>query len=200
MLAGHGTSLEDMVETGWRDWMRSAAEAATEIVDTGRRIHFVGLSMGGVMSLLMAPVFDAESVTTVNAPQRVWDRRSRLATAYRGSKRIDVGEPPIPAPAEVLKYQQQYNGTPIGTVAELGDLILAANHNLPRVTCRALIIQSRVDETVKPVSADIIYDGISSAEKGLVWLEKSRHVAVLDVERDIIADAIVDHLKADRGQ
>ncbi len=195
LLAGHGTSLEDMVETGWRDWMRTAAEAANEIVASEQRLHLVGLSMGGVMSLLLAPVFDAASITTINAPQRIHDWRSRLATLYRGSKRIDAGEPPAPVPDELLQYQQQYNGTPIGTVAELGDLIIAARYNLFRVTCPALVIQSRVDETVKPVSAEIIYDGLGSVDKGLVWLEASRHVAVLDVERDVIADAILEHLR-----
>lgn len=195
LLAGHGTSLEDMAETGWRDWMRTAAEAATEIVAGGPRLHLVGLSLGGVIALLLAAVFDAASVTTISAPQRVWDRRSKLATLYRGSKRIDLGEPPLPVPDDVVQYQQQYTGTPVGTVAELGDLIVAVRHNLHRVTCPALVIQSRVDETVKPVSAEIIYDGLGSSDKGLVWLEKSRHVAVLDVERDVIAAAILELLE-----
>jgi len=200
LLAGHGTSLEDMVGTGWRDWMRSAAEAATQILANQQRLHLVGLSMGGVMVLLLAPVFDAASVATINAPQKVWDRRTRLATLYRGSKRIDAGDVPVDVPPEVLQYQQQYVGTPIGTVAELRDLIGAARKNLHRVTCPALVIQSRVDETVKPVSAEIIYDGLGSTDKGLAWLENSRHVAVLDVERDIIADALVEHLTAATNQ
>jgi carboxylesterase len=58
-----------------------------------------------------------------------------------------------------------------------------------------LIIQSKTDETVKPVSAEIIYDGIGSSEKGLVWLEHSRHVALLDKERDVISQAILEHLE-----
>ena len=93
------------------------------------------------------------------------------------------------------QYQQHYLDTPIGTAAELGDLIVAAGNNLQRVTCPALIIQSRTDETVKPVSAEIIYDGLASTQKGLLWLERSRHVAVIDVERDVVSDAILDHLK-----
>lgn len=195
LLAGHGTSPEDMAETGWRDWVRSAAEPAEEIVASGQRLHLVGLSMGGVISLLLAPTFGAASVTTINAPQRVWDRRNKLATMYRGSSRIEAGEPPVPAPPEMRQYQQHYLDTPIGTAAELGDLIVAAGNNLQRVTCPALIIQSRTDETVKPVSAEIIYDGLASTQKGLLWLERSRHVAVIDVERDVVSDAILDHLK-----
>lgn len=194
LLAGHGTSLEDMVGTDWRDWIRSAMEGAVELGRGGRRIHLVGLSMGGVMGLLMAPILEAATVTTINAPQRVWDRRNRAARLFRGSNRIDPGEPIVPVPDDMREYQQQYEGTPVGTVADLGDLIRAANRNLHKVTCPALVIQSKTDETVKPVSAEIIYDGISSTDKSLAWLEDSRHVALLDKERELISRTILDHL------
>jgi carboxylesterase len=197
LLAGHGTSLADMAETGWRDWVRSATEAAMDLPDGP--LHFVGLSMGGLISLLLAPVLGAASVTTINAPQLVWDKRARLAGLYRGSKRIEPGEPRVPAPPEMRRFQQQYDGTPIGTAAELGDLMRAARRNLHRVTCPALVIQSKTDETVRPKSAEIIYDGLGSAQKGLVWLERSRHVAVLDTERDTISEAILEHLNASPG-
>lgn len=195
LLAGHGTSVEDMVGTGWRDWVRSALGGALELADGARRLHLVGLSMGGVMALLLAPVVDAATVTTINAPQKVWDRRNRVARLFRGSDRIDPGVPPVPAVDDMLDYQQQYDGTPVGTAAELGDLIRAANRNLDHVTCPALIIQSKTDETVKPVSAEIIYDGIASTDKGLVWLEDSRHVALLDKERHVISQAVLEHLE-----
>jgi carboxylesterase len=199
LLAGHGTSLEDMARTGWHDWLRSAAEPALEIISGGDDLHLVGLSMGGIISLLLAASLDVASVTTIDAPVLVRDRKARLAGLYRGSLRIDRSDPPIPAPPEVRQYQQQYNGTPVGTAADLADLIRAARHSLERVVCPALVIQSRVDETVQPKSAEIIYDGLGSSSKGIVWLERSRHVAVLDVERDVIADAILEHLAAATG-
>lgn len=196
VLSGHGTSLEDMAETGWRDWLRSAVEPALEIIATGSRLHLVGLSMGGLISLLLAMSLDVASVTTINAPQRVFDRKSRLATMYRGSRRIDRAESPVPAPPEMRQYQQQYNGTPVGTVAELMDLVVAVRHNLGRVTCPTVVIQSKTDETVRPRSAEIIYDGLASESKGLVWLERSRHVAVIDSERRVIVDAALDQIAA----
>jgi carboxylesterase len=195
LLAGHGTSLEDMVGTGWRDWMRSALAGAVDIAGKGRKLHLVGLSMGGVMALLLAPVLDAASVATINAPQKVWDRRTSLARPLRGSNRIEHGEAPVPVAEDMRDYQRQYDGTPVGTVAELGDLIRAVNRNLRRVTCPALIIQSKTDETVRPVSGEIIYNGIGSADKDLVWLEDSRHVALLDKERDVISHAILEHVE-----
>ncbi len=194
LLAGHGTVIEDMLQTGWRDWMESALDVGLGLAADHARLHLVGLSMGGVMSILLAPVLEAASIVTINAPQRVWDRRFRFAHLMRGSDRIQPGEPEEPAPPEVRQYQQQYEGTPLGTGAELKDLIRAAGRNLAQVTCPALVIQSRADETVKPVSGEIIYDGLGSVDKGLVWLEQSRHVALLDTERDVITAEILDHL------
>jgi carboxylesterase len=194
LLAGHGTTLEDMAETGWRDWVRSAVEPAMEIVASGDTLHLVGLSMGGLISLLLSLTLEAASVTTINAPQLVWDRKVPLARLVRGSKRIERSEPPVAASPQMRKYQQQYNGTPVGTAADLGDLVRAVRRNLARVTCPALVIQSKTDETVRPRSGEMIYDGLGSHEKGLVWLESSRHVAVVDDERDVIAAAILEHL------
>lgn len=195
LLAGHGTKIEDIVTTGWRDWMESAVGAALELTSAGKRLHLVGLSMGGVISLLMAPVVDAKSIVTINAPQVVWDRRSRLSLFFRGSERIRPGEPVAPAPDEVREFQQQYHGTPIGTIAELEDLMKAARRNLGRVQCPALVIQSRADETVKPISGEIIYEGLGSPDKRLMWLETSRHVALLDDERAVVAAEVLEHLE-----
>lgn len=194
LLAGHGTDVADMVDTGWRDWLRDAAAAAHEVTSSGCRLHVVGLSMGGVLGLLLAPVFEAATLTTINAPQRVYSRRVRLAPLMRGSRRISEEDPPAPYDEEAAPYAQQYDDRPVGTVADLLDLIRASRASLGRVTCPTLIVQSRADETVRPKSARMILRGIAATEKRIVWLERSRHVALLDRERDHIHTHVLDHL------
>jgi carboxylesterase len=194
LLAGHGTRVEDMTRTGWRDWVASAAAPMEEVLASGKRLHLIGLSMGAIIALLLAPVYDAASITTIDAPQRVWDRRNHFAWLVRGSRIIRPGHPLVPAPPDLRVYQQQYADVPIGTVADLMDLVKAAAANLWRVTCPALVIQSCTDETVRPISGRLVYDGLSSYRKVMLWLEHSRHVATLDRERDVIRDAVVRHL------
>lgn len=196
VLDGHATTPEDMAETGWRDWVRSAMEAAMEAQAEGKRLHLAGLSMGGIISLLLAATLDVVSVTTINAPIIVRNRRFHLSVLYRNSKRIDQNEPPVPAPPEMRQYQQQYHSTPVATIAELRDLIRVARTSLKRITCPALVIQSKADETVHPKSAEIIYDNLGSASKRLLWMENARHAAVLDADRHLIAEALLDHLEA----
>jgi carboxylesterase len=194
-LAGHGTRVTDLVGVGWRDWLRDAATAAQDLLDEGKRIHLIGFSMGGVLSLLLAPGFGAASVTTINAPMTVWDRRARLAWTARHSRRIRPGDPPASLPEEMREYRQEYRDTPEGSVAELMDLVRAARRALPRVTCPALIVQSRIDETVRPESGETLRDGVGSGQRRLLWLDHSAHVALLDRERDVLGGEIVRHLR-----
>ncbi|MCP3974175.1 MAG: alpha/beta fold hydrolase [bacterium] len=194
LLAGHGTTTENMMDTGWKDWVRSALEAHSELIGQHERVHVVGLSMGGLIALLMAATGDVASVTTINAPQRLHSRRVWMSRFYRGSREIHQGEPAEPPPDEAATYWVQYGESPIGTAGDLLDLMAAAKRALPRVEAPALIIQSRADETVHHSSADIIYDRLGSADKRILWLQRSRHVALLDAERDLIHQAILSQV------
>ena len=195
LLAGHGTTVAAMQATTWRDWLGSASAAAHSVGD-GKRLHLVGLSMGGLLALLMAPTFSAATITTINAPMRVFDRTARFSWLMRGSSRTRerLAEPP-PDP-DVAEFYQQYDRSPMGTAADLFDLARAARSALWRVECPALIIQSRADSTVRPVSAEIIHREISSARKRLLWLESARHMSLADPERRVIGDALVAHIAA----
>ncbi len=190
-LAGHGTSVHHMADTGWKDWVRSALEGFYELSGESERVHVVGLSMGGLIGLLLAATCNVASVTTINAPQRLHNRRVLLSRLYRGSRRIRPAERDEPPPGEVGEYWVQYDDSPVGTVPDLLDLMNAARRALPRIRVPAVIIQSKVDETVHHTSAGMIFGGLASPQKRIVWLERSRHVALLDTERDRIHREIV---------
>ena len=98
LYPGHGTRVEDMLATSWRDWLRAAAEAADDLTRLGKRLHLIGLSMGGVISILLAPTFGAARLTTINAPMKFDSKRARVARVARGSLRV-VREQWLPPPA-----------------------------------------------------------------------------------------------------
>jgi carboxylesterase len=189
-LAGHGTSVHHMADTGWRDWVRSALEALEDIHNDYERVHVVGLSMGAIIALLLGATCDVASVTTINAPQRLHDRRARLTRLYRGTRKIQPGERSEP-PSETAEFWVQYEDSPVGTVPDLLDLMDAARQALPRIQVPVVIIQSKADETVRHQSAEIIYEGLASPSKRIVWLERSGHVALLDSERHRIHQEIL---------
>ena len=193
-LEGHGTSVEAMARTRWHQWVESALEAVMVAKERHAHVHLVGLSMGGIISLLVAATNDVASVTTINAPQRLQSRKAWLTYLYRGSDRIDPGNRSEPPPDEAAEFWVQYDESPVGTVPDLLLLMRAARRALPQVTAPATIIQSYADETVQPESANTLYSGLGSLDKRIVWLQRSRHVALLDSERDLIHHHILDQV------
>ena len=195
-LAGHATSHHDMVGTGWRDWVATAAGAARDLDRRGLRVHFVGLSMGGLISLLLTPPFRAASVTTINAPMLTRRRLASAAHLVKHVRSFHEWEQVEPPEDEGADYWHQYAAAPLATVPDLLFLVRTARAHLERVTSPLLVVQSKVDETVRPESARLIRDGAGSSAKRIIWLERSRHVSTVDVERDVIHREVLAHIEA----
>jgi len=56
-LPGHGTNGEDFLQTGWRDWLRAAVDAFSDLRARCETVHLVGYSMGGLLAVLLASRF-----------------------------------------------------------------------------------------------------------------------------------------------
>jgi carboxylesterase len=54
MLAGHGAGQKELLASGWTDWLQSTRDALTELSKTCDVIVAGGLSMGGLLPLLLA--------------------------------------------------------------------------------------------------------------------------------------------------
>ena len=50
-LPGHGTTVEEMVTTGWADWTAEVGAAHARLAERADHIVVVGLSMGGSLTL-----------------------------------------------------------------------------------------------------------------------------------------------------
>lgn len=54
VLAGHASTVQDLDQTAWRDWLASAREALEWLDARCDRVHLVGLSMGALLAVLLA--------------------------------------------------------------------------------------------------------------------------------------------------
>lgn len=191
LLAGHGTSPADMATTGADDWTRSVRLAARGVSDH-RRVHLVGLSMGGLLSIIVARDVAASSVTTINSPILVRNKRLYLAPlAHRFLPEVKwPDEPPPPLDPEVAPYWLTYDGYRTESAAELVTVLRRAYRAARRLRRPALVIQSRVDESVDPRSAEILARALGPTCE-LVWLDRSVHNSLLDGERDLIHRAVL---------
>ena len=191
LLAGHGTSPTDMATTGADDWIRSVRQAGQAVADH-RRVHLAGLSMGGLLSILAARDVAASTITTINSPIIVRNKRLYLAPlAHRLVPEVSwPDEAPPPLDPEVAPYWLTYDAYRTESAAELLAVIRRAYRAARRLRRPALVIQSRVDESVDPRSAELLAKALGPT-CDLVWLDHSIHNSLLDRERDLIHRAVL---------
>lgn len=194
-LAGHGTSIEDMDRTGAEDWIASATAAYEEAAGDHPLVHLGGLSMGGLISIILAARLPVASVTTIDSPIVVRDPRSYVAPLFaRWMPEIRWEEQELDLDPEVEAYWLTYPGFPTRRLGDLNRIMARAIVAARRVDAPALVIQSKADETVAPVSARLLAN-VFAGDTRLVWLERSMHNALLDRERDVISAAVLSHVR-----
>jgi carboxylesterase len=81
-------------------------------------------------------------------------------------------------------------------VRQLYALMAVTRELLPRITCPALVVTSREDHVVPPMNGPLIVELLGSADKRLLWLEDSYHVATLDNDKERIAAEALAFIRA----
>ncbi len=183
-LPGHGTAVEDMVETGWDDWLTEAERALTALqarVPDGK-VVVAGLSMGGALTTALAQGHpELAGIVLINAPvgappEMAAAVEEMLASGMEVMDSIggDIADPDAD--------EASYGETPL---RPLMTMIMAGQDvraRLGDITQPTLIITSRQDHVVNPEDSDVLAEHISGPVERL-FLEKSFHVATLDYDK-----------------
>lgn len=190
LIAGHGLTIDEFDQTTGSDWLDSVERSIATVADHDR-VHLVGLSMGGLISILLAGRTAASSITTINTP--VILRNPRIYTApllapFRDRIIFEPSEPPDP---ELADLWGGYDGATVRSVNHLLGLVARAYRAAHRLRRPSLVIQSRTDATVHPRSARLL---ASALDGRLEWLDDASHNAIIDRSRFHIADLILDHI------
>lgn len=197
LLKGHGTKIVDMEKVTWQDWLQDAVAGYEALRKTCSKVYVMGLSMGGVLSLLLAEQYPVDKVVPIAAPVRIYDRKAYGAPLLKHFQRFRKwgGSGDGSTAEEFTDYKLGYDGFSVEALCHLLKLMKLGEKNLHQIQCPTLIIQSKTDETVKPVSAQIIYDKIRAPQKEILWLERSKHVCTIGPERELIHERIQEFLR-----
>ncbi len=191
-LPGHGISLEDMEETSREDWLGRVIEEYNALKDKYNKVYVAGLSMGGTISLVLSAEFKPNAVISMAAPIKLQNKLAYLAPVLKYFKKYDTW----PESEDKHPYDVGYSGMPVAAIAELLKLIKESKNNLSQITSPTLVIQPKLDETVKPSSGQYIYDNLSRAEeKEILWLKESEHVCTIGPESDIISQKMIQFIE-----
>ncbi len=190
-LPGHATAESDMAKATWQQWLHAAKEAAYQMMQEVRVFTVCGLSMGGVLALLIAQQMKVDVCVPISAPTAVQNRLLPLAgIAAPIIRRIPWGEGTERHKHIDKTYDFGYSGFPTAKGADLNRLIKMANRNLFNIQCPILAVQSDGDETIWEGSADAILEGVGSAVRQKLMLHDMPHVVTLTPEYQTIADAM----------
>lgn len=195
LLAGHGTRPEDLAGIDADDWLASVIDAA---LTAPGPVHLAGLSLGGLLAVLAARPVDATTITTINAPVRLQDRRAVLLPLIAKFRpEIDHSDQPLPdVDDEAKPLFFTYRRYPSAAAVELLSLRRRALREARRLRRPATVIQSRADETVHPSSGPRLARALGPRTR-LVWLDRSIHNALLGTERERVAQAILDRVRTE---
>jgi len=190
LLPGHGTSVDDMLTTGWSDWSAAAEAAYTALAARSDQVVVAGLSMGGSLTAWLASRHpEIAGIVCVNPALSVPEP---IVTAL--GDMIEGGLDRIPAiggdVADPAGREKAYDATPLAPMLSLAAAADEFRGDLGKIACPVLIMTSTQDHVVEPVNSDLLADGVSGPVER-VTLERSYHVATLDYDKDIVAERAV---------
>ncbi len=202
VLPGHGTNWKDLATKTHDDWIQAVNQELDDLKEQGHEeIHVGGLSMGGALTLyLSATRDDVKTAFTLAAPVVIKNWKAKFLPLYKIFKKTIKNDVEVMLDTKIRNthymkiYLERYGVIALKSYEEVFTLIRKTRELLPRIKIPLLIIQGKKDSVVHPVNAQLIYNGVSSKDKAIVWLNKSNHVIPWDVEANKAINAIKDFL------
>ena len=193
VLRGHGTKFEDLAGKTAMDWYIDAEKALKVLYERVDTVIVMGLSMGGLLSIDLG-IHHPEKIagiTTVAAALKFADPLSGLTPVL--SKFIRFW----PSPKafhdnDLAKNSTNYTKFATDAFSSLFNYTKEIEEKLERLTVPIRIHHSKKDQVINPVSANIIYEKISSQTREIVWFNKSGHEMMQDMEAKNVFESIME--------
>ena len=188
-LAGHATDPEDMIRSNWTDWAASVEDGYHLLCGVTDNIFLIGLSMGGILSLLMSTRLAVEGVVAMSTPYKLPDDR-RLRHIDWISKMIPYMPKSDEEPGsswfdkDAWKDHISYPQNPVRSIGQLNRLLGEMRAALPEVRVPVMLMHSRDDTYVLPDNIELIHaDLVNASDKTKLYLSGSGHVLPRDGAR-----------------
>lgn len=203
LLPGHGTSWQDMAHTKYADWLGTVVHAAEELRRGHRAVVAFGVSMGGALIIDVAARRPdlIDGLALVNPAFAATDWRLKVIPVLKGviPAAPGIGDD-IRRPGEPRELA--YKWTPLKAFYSFVEQWPRLVQELPQVHQPVLLMRSRHDQVVPPLSAEVFLAEVGSDDVRVQWLEESGHVATLDYDAEELIEAtsgFVDRVTQDGG-
>lgn len=200
-LAGHATDPEDMIRSLWTDWTASVEDGYHLLRGVTDSIFLVGLSMGGVLSLLMSTRLDVKAVAAMSTPYKLPDD-PRLRHIEWISKIVAYMPKNDEAPdagwfdKEAWRDHVSYPQNPVRSIGELNKLLGEMRAALPKIHVPVLLVHSRDDKYVPPQNLELIHADLSGTpDRTGIYVAGSGHVIPRDAARNQVFESVLEFIQ-----
>ncbi len=196
LLPGHGTRVEDLATTTWRQWADAVEGELEGLLRRYPRVAVLGQSLGGLLSLhVAARRREVAAVVSLAAPLWLEGLGGRLArlTAPGGWLHGRLAYVPKLGGSDVADPQVKatypsYQKIPMAALSELCAFMNVADAGLPSIAAPTLVMHSRLDHTAPVACASRI--AARARAEVLRLFDRSFHLLSVDLERDIVASEV----------
>lgn len=194
LLPGHGTAVEDMIETTFGDWLGAAEAAYQRLAARCEKVVIGGLSMGGGLTAWLGSEHpEVAGLICINPLVQEGEgmREVLEAVAAEGTELVDGIGADIADPDST---ESAYPQTPVRPALSLFGAAAELSGRLDRITSPVLIVTSVDDHVVPPANSDTLAEKVAGPVERL-WCRRSYHVVTLDYDRDEVIAAAVEFAK-----
>lgn len=192
-LAGHGVQHRHLAHLRWQDWYLNALDGYHLLRSQCHQVFVTGLSMGGLLTLLLAASEPVDAIAVMAAPIKLPNERILGLARWIKYVRPYVDLPDTTDFPQRLKAEQKrrgeadrgrvrYDTWASQAIGELHRLMWVVDRNLAGVNAPALLLYSEADETVPFENMAYVQKRIGSTVIQTVSLHQSGHILSQDNE------------------
>jgi len=193
LLPGHNTHPKDANQYTWKDWVTSVEASYRELAKNCDQVFIGGESTGGLLALYLGSYHPEVAGLLTYAPAL------KINLRFLEIIKLHLAAPFIPYIYKTDKGDdlpwKGYIVNPLKGSIQLLRLQRRVFQNINNIRRPILIVQGRLDTTVKPEVPEMIYNKVRSVIKEIHWMENSHHCVVLDHELDKVASITLQFIE-----
>ena len=200
VLRGHGTKYTDMEGVTAQDWYEDAEAALLELSREVDKVVVVGLSMGGLVAIHLG-IRHADKIAGVVTWAAALRFRDPLAPFSPWMARVVKSWPsPESFRDQSLKvYSENYPKFMTSAFTSLYSFSQETERRLPEFQVPICVLQSKRDQIIDPLSANLVYRDVSSTHREIHWFHRSGHEMGQDCEHEAVFAKTMEYIQKFRG-
>lgn len=194
LLAGHGTTPEDLARTRLPDWLRTIREGHARLAERCTTTFALGISLSGNFLLTLAPFLPLQGLILVGTP--LYFRHERVYRAAYRALRFVGREYQRKwylehLDADIRVQRPTYDRFPLRCAPDCLAAVRWSRATLPQVHCPVLVLQSTTDHAVDERTITEFRLLLRTTEVTVRWFKNRYHVLLIDHGADEVYAAIV---------